>query len=201
MSQGSAEPHGVAHSTLQMASLWKIAPAGPPSNKKKKKRSQQRRIPSSPSSTSAAPTTSPPVHRARRARAPSRPRRVLQAATTHPSRVLLHHRRGASRRRRRALRRTGRRLQQHRHYPGSPCPPGTETEFELTSTLSLCRTDHSPGINQCGSANNDTDNASATDISHTVSPPPPSRAPPTSFARCPHGDLGHSLFIRLKRYA
>jgi hypothetical protein len=50
--------------------------------------------------------------------------------------------------------------------PSSPCPPGTETEFELSSTF--CRTDHSPGINQCGCANSDTDNARAPDIPHTT---------------------------------
>ena len=48
--------------------------------------------------------------------------------------------------------------------PSSPCPPGTETEFELSSTF--CRTDYYSGINQCGSANSDTDNASATRIPH-----------------------------------
>ena len=49
--------------------------------------------------------------------------------------------------------------------PSSPCPPGTETEFELSSTH--CRTDHYFGIHQRGSANSDTDNAS-TDIPHTT---------------------------------
>jgi hypothetical protein len=48
--------------------------------------------------------------------------------------------------------------------PSSPCPPGTETEFELSSTH--CRTNHYLGINQRGSAS-DTDNAS-TDIPHTT---------------------------------
>jgi hypothetical protein len=49
--------------------------------------------------------------------------------------------------------------------PSSPCPPGTETEFELSSTF--CRTDHYLGANQRASANSDTDNAS-TDIPHTT---------------------------------
>ena len=49
--------------------------------------------------------------------------------------------------------------------PSSPCPPGTETEFELSSTH--CRTDHYLEANQRASANSDTDNAS-TDIPHTT---------------------------------
>ena len=149
----TASPTAARFRVGKMASQWKIAPAGPPSNKKKKKRSQQRRtvitkfdqrravrLPASAEFSKLPPST-----------------QVEFFLTAVEERLAAVEERFAAPAAANSNATT---------TPSSPCPPGTETEFELSSTF--CRTDHSPGINQCGCANSDTDNARAPDIPHTT---------------------------------
>ena len=147
----------------KMASQWKIAPAGPPSNKKKKKRSQQRRtvITKFDQRRAANESTAPvaPV----RLPAPAEFSKLPPSTQVEFFLTAVEERLAAVEERFAAPAAV---IGNTATTPGSPCPPGTETEFELSSTF--CRTDHSPGINQCGCANSDTDNARAPDIPHTT---------------------------------
>ena len=146
----------------KMASQWKIAPAGPPSNKKKKKRSQQRRtfITKFDQRRAANESTAPvaPV----RLPAPAEFSKLPPSTQVEFFLTAVEERLAAVEERFAAPAAAN---SNATTTPSSPCPPGTETEFELSSTF--CRTDHYLGANQRASANSDTDNAS-TDIPHTT---------------------------------
>ena len=159
----TASPTAARFRVGKMASQWKIAPAGPPSNKKKKKRSQQRRtvITKFDQRRAANESTAPvaPV----RLPAPAEFSKLPPSTQVEFFLTAVEERLAAVEERFAAPAAAN---SNATTTPSSPCPPGTETEFELSSTF--CRTDHSPGINQCGCANSDTDNARAPDIPHTT---------------------------------
>ena len=159
----TASPTAARFRVGKMASQWKIAPAGPPSNKKKKKRSQQRRtvITKFDQRRAAHESTAPvaPV----RLPAPAEFSKLPPSTQVEFFLTAVEERLAAVEERFAAPAAAN---SNATTTPSSPCPPGTETEFELSSTF--CRTDHSPGINQCGCANSDTDNARAPDIPHTT---------------------------------
>ena len=142
----------------KMASQQK-APAGPLSNKKKKRRSQQRRAVITESDqrhVSTAPVA--PV----RLPASAEFSKLPPSTQVEPFLTAVEERLAAAVEERFAAPAAA--SSNTATTPSSPCQRGTETEFELSSTF--CRTDHFSGINQCGSANSDTDNASATRIPH-----------------------------------
>ena len=140
----------------KMASQQK-APAGPLSNKKKKRRSQQRRAVITESDqrhVSTAPVA--PV----RLPASAEFSKLPPSTQVEPFLTAVEERLAAAVEERFAAPAAA--SSNTATTPSSPCPPGTETEFELSSTF--CRTDHYSGINQCGHTNSD--NASATHIPH-----------------------------------